>query len=251
MSLLRLMTFNIRHGERPDGVIDLEAVAGTIDEAGADVVGLQEVDRYLPRSGCRDQAAEIAGALGWHHAFQAAMTGEGLYGAHRSGYGIAVVSRHPILFRYGERLASSRGREARAFLHVELPWGTSGSFHLVCTHLGLDQAERLVHVERILAYGQQLPPSKAVVGDWNALPESEEVRAMTARWVDAATEAPGSPEPTFSYRSEPPGRPNVRIDYVFIDPGLQADEVHVGSARVSDHLPVIATLRRREVEREI
>lgn len=248
MNVLRVMTFNIRHGERSDGAIDLEAVVRTIREAKADVVGLQEVDCYVPRSGCRDQAAEIAGALGWHHAFQAAITGEGLCGSHSSRYGVAVVSRYPILSQYGERLASTRGREARAFLHVEIGWGES-SFHLICTHLGLDQSERLAHLERILAYGQRLPSPKAIVGDWNARPESEEVQAMSvAGWLDAASEVPGGPKPTFSYRSSPPGQPNVRIDYIFIDRGLQANEADVLSAPVSDHLPVLVTIRRREAD---
>jgi len=63
----RLATFNIRHGVGADGVLDLERVAAVIEQASADVVCLQEVDRnWGARSGFQDQTAWLAGRLGVH-----------------------------------------------------------------------------------------------------------------------------------------------------------------------------------------
>ena len=48
---LRLMTYNICHGAGLDDVIDLNRQANVIRDAAPDVVGLQEVDSCVKRSG--------------------------------------------------------------------------------------------------------------------------------------------------------------------------------------------------------
>jgi endonuclease/exonuclease/phosphatase family metal-dependent hydrolase len=42
-----VMSFNIHHGQGTDGVLDLERIARVIRASGADIVGLQEVDRHF------------------------------------------------------------------------------------------------------------------------------------------------------------------------------------------------------------
>src|SRR3954470_22759943 len=64
---LTVMSFNIHHAEGTDGVLDLSRIAQVIKNNGADVVGLQEVDRhYSDRSDLADQPAELAAMLGYH-----------------------------------------------------------------------------------------------------------------------------------------------------------------------------------------
>ena len=41
---IRVLTYNIHHGEGMDGVIDLERIANVIRQTEADLVALQEVD---------------------------------------------------------------------------------------------------------------------------------------------------------------------------------------------------------------
>lgn len=49
-----VMSYNIHHGVGLDNQLSLERIAGVIRDAGADIVGLQEVDRfYGERSGFR------------------------------------------------------------------------------------------------------------------------------------------------------------------------------------------------------
>ena len=74
---LRILTYNIHHGEGTDGLLDLERLAGVIGEARPDGVALQEVDAGTERAGGIDQAAAIAGHLGWEHAFAEAMPYQG------------------------------------------------------------------------------------------------------------------------------------------------------------------------------
>lgn len=50
---MKLVSYNIGYGVGPDGTVDLDGVARAID--GADVIALQEVERFWPRSGMMDQ----------------------------------------------------------------------------------------------------------------------------------------------------------------------------------------------------
>ena len=52
---LRVLSYNIHHGEGLDGRIDLERIASVIRASEADLVALQEVDQSTERSGGVDQ----------------------------------------------------------------------------------------------------------------------------------------------------------------------------------------------------
>ena len=43
---MKVLTYNIHHGAGIDGVLDLERIAQVIEQSGADVIGLQEVDNH-------------------------------------------------------------------------------------------------------------------------------------------------------------------------------------------------------------
>ncbi len=57
---LRVLSYNIHHGEGVDGKLDLERIAKVILSVEPDIVSLQEVDRNVPRSKGVDQPAELA-----------------------------------------------------------------------------------------------------------------------------------------------------------------------------------------------
>ena len=55
---LRVMSYNIHHGEGMDGKVDLPRLAGVIRAESPDLVSLQEVDQKTERTGKVDQPAE-------------------------------------------------------------------------------------------------------------------------------------------------------------------------------------------------
>ncbi|NOX58758.1 MAG: hypothetical protein GXP29_07870 [Planctomycetes bacterium] len=57
---LRMLTYNIHHGEGMDGRIDLDRIAHVIHEADADLVTLQEVDCGVERTNRIDQPKRLA-----------------------------------------------------------------------------------------------------------------------------------------------------------------------------------------------
>lgn len=62
---MKIVTYNIQFGLGKDGRFDLERVAREVD--GADIIALQEVERYWQRSGNVDQPAQLAEILGHYY----------------------------------------------------------------------------------------------------------------------------------------------------------------------------------------
>lgn len=105
---MRLGTFNILNGRSPDdGEVHVDRFAGAVRELDCDVLALQEVDRAQERSGGADLTAVAAEAMGApHHEFVAALSGTpgatwvsatGEEQPDSAAYGIALLSRHPVL----------------------------------------------------------------------------------------------------------------------------------------------------------
>lgn len=107
---LRVMTYNIKHGQSnaactqpprpsPDCNLDLQGAIEVIRAHGADIVALQEIDRFWARSGYVDEPAAIAEGLGMeHHCFAPNLDHQPDSHANvPHQYGTAIVSRYPII----------------------------------------------------------------------------------------------------------------------------------------------------------
>jgi len=118
---MRIATFNILHGRSPaDDRVDVDRLAAAVRRVDADVLGLQEVDRDQPRSMGADLTAVAAEAMGAVDSqFVAALAGTpggtwmAATGAEQPGsaaYGIALLSRFPVVSWRVVRLPTLRGR---------------------------------------------------------------------------------------------------------------------------------------------
>ena len=89
-TILRVLTYNIHHGEGMDGRFDLPRLAGIMTSADPDLIALQEVDQGTERAGGVDQVAELGRLTGMRPVFGKAMDFQG------GAYGVGVLSRKPI-----------------------------------------------------------------------------------------------------------------------------------------------------------
>lgn len=129
---MRVATFNILHGRSPeDDTVDLDRFADAMKTLDADVLALQEVDRNQPRSANADLTAVAAEAMAAdEHRFVAALSGSpgatwmaatGEEQPDAAAYGIALLSRHPVLSWEVIRLPSTPTRVPMRFSGSVLP----------------------------------------------------------------------------------------------------------------------------------
>ncbi len=221
-----LATYNIHRAIGRDGVFDPERVGRVLDEIGAEVFALQEV-----------QSGRTGRAL--IHQFRDRLGGEAISGVtllrKDAEYGNAILTRYPV--RSVERLDLSVSRhEPRGALDVVLDAGTT-PLRVLATHLGLWPYERRRQVRRLLtalAAGPDVPT--ILMGDINEW----FLWGRPLRWLHV--QFPRTPAPaTF-----PAHRPVFALDRLWVRPrtALRRLAVHASPlARVaSDHLPLVATL---------
>ena len=104
---LTVASYNIRHGA--DAGLDMTKIASCIKKAGADIVGIQEMDVNTTRVGGRDTFAELLAATGFEYGdFVKCIDYKG------GGYGTAILSKYPIASFDKKFLHFEKGCEQRA-----------------------------------------------------------------------------------------------------------------------------------------
>ena len=224
--VVRLATFNIRHGVGMDGVFDLDRTAAAIRALDADFVGLQEVDVGVPRSGGLDEPAELSAKTGLHASFARAIP----YGG--GEYGNALLSRE---IPNAVRSVPLPGNEPRVLMLAEFDEMVVGTAHLAVD----SEAPRLESVEIIRSVAAESAKPFVFCGDWNATPDSSTLRAVQAGFRILSDPA----APTF-HGTDHGRAPGICIDYIAVD------RAHSASLRVrsremipdletSDHKPLV------------
>lgn len=251
MTRLRVASYNLLHGIdlSQRGAIDLAAVAGAIAALGADVVGLQEVDRGQERSGGVDQVRELAALLGMSGVFCPALRGS----PDRSwtpvevddggaAYGVGLLARRRVTATGRIRLPGggpgSRGpgaslrrpgwdREPRVALTARVDVD-GAELAVAVTHLSY-LPWRALRQLRALAAAPGRPP-RVLIGDLN-LP-----RRLVVPAVGAWRHAGGGP-------TYPAWRPRLQMHHVLLDGAVVVEHVAVGTRTTSDHRPLVVDLR--------
>jgi len=234
-SRLRALSYNIHYGQGNDGTYDLERLAEVIQRTKPDLVGLQEVDVVVRRSGGVHQARKLAELTGMQVRYGPTQHFQG------GLYGNAVLTRLPILdvliqpLPYTEstpeKVTYPRGAIA---VIVRAPDGQPLQF--ISTHfqhnLADDRLAQAKAINRLFATDQI---RTVLAGDMNATPDALPIAELLTKWTNA-TDNPPSP-------TAPSKAPRSRIDYIFYRP---ATAFELKSARVideplaSDHCPVLA-----------
>jgi endonuclease/exonuclease/phosphatase family metal-dependent hydrolase len=226
---VRVLTYNIHHGEGVDGKLDLDRIASVIRSVNADVVCLQEVDRNLPRTNHLDFPAILAKALDMRVVFEPNFQFDG------GDYGNATLTRLEIESNENFALPGPEGREPRGCLRVTV-WVEGQQVDVFNTHLGLEPDERKMQASEIVKHLADRPT--VLAGDLNETYGQPALRILTGRLRDSAG---NDAIPTI-----PAQAPAKRIDFVLV-----SEEFTVSSSSVmvtpetqaaSDHLPIAASL---------
>ena len=230
--VLRVLTYNIHHGEGLDGRLDLARTAAIVTSAAPDLVALQEVDRGTRRTGGQDQLAELGRLTGLYGAFGKAMDYQG------GAYGVAVLSRTPLRRVSNRRLPGSPDREPRTALTVDVDAPPPvGRVAFTTTHLdqGRDLMDQVAQASYLASASAHRSNSAILAGDLNTRPDTRTMQILARRWTDMFIDPP----------PDPGGRPRRRIDYVMVRQSASwrtVESRYIDAPLASDHQPVLVVL---------
>ncbi|MFT4547706.1 MAG: endonuclease/exonuclease/phosphatase family metal-dependent hydrolase [Verrucomicrobiales bacterium] len=228
---LRVMTYNIHHGEGTDQKFDLGRIAKLILAQKPDLVAIQEVDVKTTRASGVDQAAELAKLTGMHHAFGKFMDYSG------GEYGQMVLSKYPIKRSRNFKLPA--GAEPRASIAIEIEIAGE-KLVFVGNHFYATEAQRSAQAEKLIEHLQpELETNTHIIlaGDFNSEPGSKPMGILAKHWPDPTAE---KNIPTW-----PSGEPKVEIDHILFSPAKRFKFVKsevIEEKIASDHRPVVTVL---------
>lgn len=232
--LVRVLTYNIFHGENMNGSSNLKRVAAIIDSLQVDIVALQEVDKNTNRANGLDLIAELEKLTDMNGIFGKAMNFDG------GEYGEGILSRYPFIETKNNLLPHLAEHEPRAALEVTIQLPDSEKIIFVGTHLDhtIEHTDRIAQVKEINnLYIKENSLPTILAGDLNAPPESEPMQILTEYWTDATKD---DPQPTWS--SDNPTR---KLDYVMFYPAncwRVVEKMVIDEKIASDHLPLLVVL---------
>ena len=227
---LRILSYNIHHGEGIDGTIDLQRIAKVILAQTPDLVALQEVDNRTSRTDRVYQTEELKSLTRMYGLFARQIDYEG------GEYGQAILSRNPISKLQIHTLPGSPARERRMAAEVESTFDgvtvrfASTHLHHARDDLRLEQANAL----KKLQTGES--PPILIAGDLNAVPDSATIKTLSETWV------PTTNESMFTFPSKEPQR---QLDYVLVPKGWRLIEASVIDEPIaSDHRPLLVIVEK-------
>jgi len=244
---VRILTYNIQvaigshryrhyllHGWKhvmPHGqtIRNLDRIAEVIKPF--DVVALQEVDSGSFRTRFVNQAEYLAEKTGFSHWESLVTRDFGFVAQHTN----SLLSRTPPSRVVTHRLPGLM--EGRGLLEAE--YHLDGRpVSILCTHLALNCRARIRQVRYISDLINDRD-SAILLGDFNCQPNSRGIRYFMNQ-TRLSTSSP-------LHASYPSWRPSRVIDHILTTDDLELSDLGTLPDILSDHLPVGATVRRRQV----
>lgn len=235
--VIKVLSYNIHHGENTNGVQDISGIANVILATNPDLVALQEVDSCTNRVKKQNLMKELADQTGMYVYFGKAMNHDG------GGYGNGILSRYPIEQMHTVPLpAKTEKGEPRcaAIVTVKLPGDSLLQF--ASTHLDHleDPVSRAAQIQILLQHVSNTSIPLILAGDLNAAPTAKEIAPLKTIFFDASEKL----GPTW-----PSTAPTKRLDYILLSHKARwelMNAVVLEETVASDHRPVICDLLLKE-----
>ncbi len=232
-----IMTYNLHNGFNTKGKLNMEEIAQTIESNNPDIVALQEVSRGWVVSGRVDMLAWLSQRL--HMPYVFGPTADPFWGN-------AILSRYPILAYSREELPPRDLFILRGFIVALIDLGNGQQIKVIDTHFHHLEGQtdiRQLQSGAIINFINSIDNNNIVLlGDLNAEPSDPEIAMLyQARFIDAAKKM--DPELAYTFASD---NPHQRIDYIWVSFDLRnrIGDVQVPLSTASDHLPVVAVIKK-------
>jgi endonuclease/exonuclease/phosphatase family metal-dependent hydrolase len=215
---VRIVTYNIRHGQGVGGYLSLPRVSRVILRLAPDVAVLNEVYRWPPRF---DQPARLAELTGCDVLFQA----NARHGP--ADFGNVILSRHRLSLVEDVKLP--KGIDPRGCLIADV--GSNGhAVRIAATHLAVGRAPRRMQIQALALLLRKDDVPLVLAGDMNC--PAEDLSPLRT-FLDMPKVSPA----TF-----PSLIPVVSLDHILFSHHWRSADVGVVRTLASDHLPLYADL---------
>lgn len=237
-SLLRVITYNIRAAD-----YGIKGIIDTLKQGKADIIALQEVDKFVRRTGRIDQPKKIARSLGMNYVFRKHFSYQG------GEFGLALLSRYKI--DHVKRVPVRRSNLILLKARVDTP---DRPVTVIVVHFHptnpLDKtitkkennAARLREAKRAFEIATAHDTPFLIMGDFNANSGSSAYSVFAEKFYDCCRVGGGLWDKTW-----PAKFPITRIDYIWVSRHFNVLRCRTLNSNASDHLPVIAELQPKEL----
>lgn len=229
--IIKVLSWNIWRGKNLDKVIKL------LSELDAHIISLQEVAVINGQI----QAEEIARKLNLNWFFCKTFSDD-RHDSPKYDLGNAILSKFKISKEVCHLLSGldlykkDSGTEPRGAVEIELTVDGK-KLTIINTHLAYSKNHRSSKIRDIqlnnLLSNQTIQQSNHLIlmGDFNSLPESEEIKKVERVLVNADK---NPTQPTWKGK---------RIDYIFVSPNIKVKSFKVLKSDASDHFPILAEIK--------
>ncbi len=189
--IIKVLTFNIYHGETMNHDFDLDKIADVIINANPDLVALQEVDFKTNRTGRIDLTTQLACKTKLVPVFGKAMDFDD------GEYGNAILSKYSFLKTQKHELPYMDGYEPRVAIEANIVLPTGDTISFFSTHLDYKN-ENIVRIRQANVLNYILLKSKYPVilaGDLNDTPGSDVINLFETNLTSCYIKK--HPAPTF------------------------------------------------------
>lgn len=260
---LSVMTYNIASGRyyhndedfAPNGgtrVVDLSKCGEVIRQISPDFCGINEINHYeqsyVKKGQPADQTAFLAEFTGLNHHY----FGKAIEFANRGAYGNAVISKYPILeatvipIPDPVRKDDTGYYETRGIAKVKLD--VAGGITVLQVHVGLNISESQNAVVELCRVIDETEGPVILMGDFNMRPDNfllDRIRQRLHEICPLDEEYPHT-FPSWTHDANITASlrdyPYCKIDYIFASHHFKQLDCRVHRVRVSDHMPLLATL---------
>lgn len=220
--LFRVATYNVKN---TDGGKSLNGIAEELRTSNADIIGLQELDRGVSRSGNADLLSELSKKSGYLSArFCRSFyydTGE---------YGTGILTKYNIIDSKIKKLPSAKEPRILTRFYIDI-CGTVICFYNA--HLSIERSARRKQLELIAAELKKEPRS-VLAGDFN-IDSFDELSPFSF-----ANIANFSGRDYSTFKTE---RPSRKIDNIITSPDIEISSVFMSESEYSDHNMLVADLK--------
>lgn len=234
---IKLMSYNIHHGEGKDTILDLSRIGKIIKSQSPDICVIQEVDRFCSRSDSIDQTNYLAEKTSSNGSFGKFMDFQG------GEYGMATLVKKPVISTKVLALPDGKYEPRSSIIHelqmTEQCTITVANVHFEWIAGEEGNANRMAQSKALITYLNKLNRPTIIIGDFNCAPDSPPMHYFRSQgfvFIPKGTD-------NLSFQ----GNSNVEIDHViyrnsdktqFKEKSIQLLDEPIAS----DHRPLVAEL---------